>query len=221
MEGTLGYGKSRPVTNRGQGTLTDIAAEGSVVQRNGVLYELDNRGVRLFYGDTPAYRRLAADSGNGPDVKQLEANLKDLGFAKGLIGTPDEKWDDGTTAAVKRWQKSIGADQDGVIEDGEIVFLPGAVRISSAKAEAGGQVQPGSTVLEVTATTRQVSVDLDARKQRLVEQGAKVEIALPDGSTTTGTVSAIGTVAKSARGDDDGGSAGAVGRTARPPWRSP
>ena len=204
VEGTLGYGAATSVTNRGQGTVTRLAAEGSVVERNGALYALDGREVRLFYGDVPAYRRMAADSTPGADITQLEANLKELGFAKGLISKPDTKWDEGTTAAVKRWQKAAGADQDGVVEDGEIVFLPGAARIASHEAAVGSAAQPGGAVLKVTGTTRQVSVDLDARKQRLAQQGAKADVELPDGNKVAGTITGIASVAKKS-GDDSGG----------------
>ena len=205
VDGTLGYGKVTTVFNRGQGTVTKLAAEGSVVERNGVLFELDGKAVRLFYGDLPAFRRLAEGVPDGVDIQQLEANLKELGFAKGLISKPDNKWDKGTTAAVKRWQKAANTDQDGVVEDGEIVFLPKAVRVSAHKVQLGSGAQPASAVLEVTGTGREVSIDLDARKQRLAQQGAKVEVELPDGTAATGTISAVGTVAKSKGGDDEGG----------------
>ena len=204
VDGTLGYGATTSVTNRGQGTITKLAAEGSVVERNGALYALDGREVRLFYGEVPAYRRLAPDSAPGADIAQLEANLKELGFAKGLISKPDAKWDEGTTAAVKRWQKAAGTDQDGVVEDGEVVFLPGAARIASHEAGVGSAAQPGGVVLKVTGTARQVSVDLDARKQRLAQQGAKADVELPDGTKLPGTITAVATVAKKSGGDDSG-----------------
>ena len=212
VDGTLGYGESRQLVNRAQGTVTKMAAEGSVVERNGVLYQVDNRSVRLLYGDVPAFRRLAEGVSDGPDVQQLEANLKELGFAKGLISKPDAKWDSATTAAVKRWEKSVGVDQDGVVEDGEVVFLPGAARIADHKAEAGSGAQPGSAILAVTGTNREVSIDLDTRKQRLARQGAKVEIELPNGSVMKGTITSVGTVAKSDDdGDDDSGGGGSGG----------
>lgn len=204
VDGTLGYGKATTVFNRGQGTVTKLAAEGSVVDRNGVLYELDGKAVRLMFGDLPAYRRLAEGVPDGADVQQLEANLKEMGFARGLINRPDNKWDEATTAAVKRWQKAAGVDQDGVVEDGEIVFLPKAVRVAAHKVQLGSAAQPGA-VLEMTGTSRLVSIDLDARKQRLAQHGAKVEVELPDGTTTTGTISAVGTVAERKGGDDTGG----------------
>lgn len=209
VDGTLGYGKTTTVVNRGQGTVTGLAAVGAVVERNGMLYELDGRAVRLLYGDLPAFRRLAAGVPAGVDIAQLEANLVELGFAKGLISKPDTTWDSATTAAVKRWERAANVTQDGVIEDGEIVFLPGAARVSSHQIEVGGAAQRGGAVVKVTGTGRQVSIDLDARKQRLANRGAKVEIELPDGTTTAGTISAVATVAE--REEDEGEGQGGGG----------
>ncbi len=206
VDGTLGYGEARTVGTRATGTLTGRSDLGSVVDRNGVLYEVDGKPVRLLYGKVPAYRRLAQGVDPGADVLQLEQNLKETGLANGLIDKPDAKWDSATTAAVKRWQKSLGADQDGVVEDGEVVFAPGAVRVAGHEAETGAQLQPGGAVLEVTGTTRQIDVDLDARKQRLAHQGAKVEVELPDGTTVTGTITSVGTVARQESSGEDGGS---------------
>lgn len=209
VEGTLGYGKTTTVVNRGHGTITGLASVGSVVERNGMLYELDGRAVRLLYGDLPAFRRLAAGVAAGVDIAQLEGNLIELGFANGLISRPDTTWDSATTAAVKRWQKAANVEQDGVIEDGEIVFLPGAARVSSHLVEVGGGVQPGGAVVKVTGTAREVSIDLDARKQRLATQGAKVEIELSDGTTAAGTISSVATVAE--REEDEGEGQGGGG----------
>lgn len=209
VDGTLGYGKATTVVNRGQGTITRLAPPGAMVERNGMLYEIDGRAVRLLYGDLPAFRRLAAGVPAGVDIAQLEANLVELGLANGLISRPDTTWDSATTAAVKRWQKAANVEQDGVIEDGEVVFLPGAARVSSHRAEVGGAAQPGGAVIEVTGTAREVSIDLDAREQGLATPGAKVEIELPDGTTAAGTISAVATVAE--RQEDDGDAQGGGG----------
>jgi len=211
VDGTLGYGDARGVVNRGQGTITGIAPVGSVVDRNGVLYHLDAKPVRLLHGDTPAYRRMADGMPDGADVRQVEDNLKALGHFK---GKPDATWDAATTAAVKKWQKANGEDQedqDGVIEDGEVVFLPGAARIAKHKADIGSTAQPGGAVLDVTGTTRLVDVDLDARRQRLAKQGAKVEVELPDGKTTSGTITSVGTVATAPSGGSDDSQPGGGG----------
>src|SRR5918995_2448603 len=41
LDGTLGYGEARQLSLGGQGTVTALAAEGSVVERGGTLGEVD------------------------------------------------------------------------------------------------------------------------------------------------------------------------------------
>lgn len=194
VDGTLGYAGSMSVANGLAGTLTATAKEGSVVERGQPLYWVDNRPVPLLYGDLPAWRRLAAGGPDGPDVRQLEQNLIALGH---LSGEADETFTAATTAAVRRWQQALGVAQTGAVELGEAVFLPEALRVAAVKAARGEALRPGAPVLEGTSTTRVVTVDLDATRQSLAKVGDKVEVKLPGGSVTPGTIASVGTVAQS------------------------
>jgi hypothetical protein len=132
VDGTLGYAGDLRVAGHAQGTVTAVPSPGTVVERGQSLYSVDNRPVTLLYGDLPAWRRLAAGMTDGPDVKQLEANLVALGHATEAEVTVDEKFTAATTTAVKRWQKSLGLEETGVVELGQAVFLPGAFQIGRA-----------------------------------------------------------------------------------------
>jgi peptidoglycan hydrolase-like protein with peptidoglycan-binding domain len=212
VDGSLGYGKARPVGNALQGTITWLAPEGSTVKRGDTLYRVDENPVVLLYGNVPAYRRMARGMDDGSDVAQLEANLKELGYADGLIDTPDNRFDAGTEAAVKRWEKALGVTQDGVIELGEVVFRPGEQRVGTHKLTIGADARPGQDVMETTGTSRVVTVELDARKQSIAKVGDKVEIELPTGKVVSGTVADVGKVAKTSSGSGSGsGSGGAAG----------
>ncbi|HEX2024434.1 MAG TPA: peptidoglycan-binding protein, partial [Acidimicrobiales bacterium] len=132
---------------------------------------------------------------------QLEQNLVALGFATEQEVTVDEEFTSATAAAVRRWQKALGVEQTGAVELGEAVFLPGAVRVSELKAGKGSPAGQGP-VLAATGTSRIVSVDLAASKQSLARVGDKVEVKLPDGRTTTGTIASVGTaVTTTGQGD--------------------
>ncbi|MFJ7279367.1 threonine/serine exporter family protein [Kitasatospora sp. NPDC098663] len=48
----------------------------------------------------------------GADVRQLEQNLVDLGYAKGLDLKVDDKFTGATAVAVKRWQKALDLEED-------------------------------------------------------------------------------------------------------------
>lgn len=197
VDGTLGYSGTLRVAGQSQGVVTAVPEAGTVVERGQPLYWVDNRPVLLLYGDLPAWRRLAAGMSDGPDVRQLEANLVALGHATEAELTVDEKFTTATTAAVKRWQKAAGVEETGVVEPGQTVFQPGAFRVAEVKVEKGSPAPPGQPVLTGTSTSRVVTVDLDASKQTLVKAGDKVEVKLPDGRVTPGTISSVGTVAQS------------------------
>ncbi|HVF15117.1 MAG TPA: peptidoglycan-binding domain-containing protein [Acidimicrobiales bacterium] len=195
VDGTLGYSGDMSVMNQIPGTVTALPEPGAVVERGQTLYSVANRPVPLLYGDLPAWRRLAQDV-DGADTLQLEQNLVAMGHATEAQMTVDGKFTAATTAALKRWQKAVGVDETGVVELGEAVFLPRALRVAEVEAKMGAGAPPGSPVLTGTSTDRVVKVDLDATRQSLVKVGDKVEIGLPDRRTTPGTVTEVGTVAR-------------------------
>lgn len=202
VDGTLGYSGSYTAVNQLQGTVTAIAGAGSVVERGQALYSVENRPVVLLHGELPAWRRLGEGIEPGPDVRQLEENLVAVGMATERQLQVDDEFTSATTEAVKRWQKSMNVEQTGTVELGQVVFLPGASRVTEAKIEKGGQATPGMPIVAATGTTRIVTVDLDASKQALVKVGDKVEVKLPSGPTTTGSIAAVGTVAQT-RGQNE------------------
>jgi peptidoglycan hydrolase-like protein with peptidoglycan-binding domain len=202
VQGTLGYGDARVVTNQRQGTITWLPEEGAVVRRGQALYRVDGRPVQVFYGGLPAWRELSVGVDDGPDVRQLERNLVALGYDPNRVITVDDHFTSATRAAVKRWQEVVGLDQTGAVRPGDTVWQPGAVRVGELKAAVGDAARPGSPVLEVTATARQVAIDLDASRQPYVHAGDPVDIELPGGGTTTGRVASVGKVA-TVSGDGD------------------
>lgn len=195
VDGTLGYAGQYSVGGGRQGTITALPAEGSVIERGQALYRVDNRPVSLLYGDLPAWRRLAQGVDDGPDVRQLEQNLLAMGFATEQELTVDDTFTAATARAVRRWQEALGVEPTGAVEQGDVVFLPGAVRVGELKTEKGAPAGQGA-VLTATGTTRVVSVDLDASKQSLAKVGDKVEVKLPDGRTTAGAITSVGSAAR-------------------------
>ncbi|HYX10527.1 MAG TPA: peptidoglycan-binding protein [Candidatus Acidoferrum sp.] len=199
LDGTLGYDGSRAVLGGLQGTLTWLPADGSIVTRGHRLYEVDGtRRAYLMYGTRPAWRAFDPGMSDGRDVRQLEANLRALHYGSKNMKV-DGHWSGATTAAVKRWQKATGQLIDGTIDQGEVVFLASAIRITSQSTEPGAPVGPGGALLSGTSTARAVSISLPANRQSLVSVGAAVSVELPDGSTTPGHVSRIGRVASSSQ----------------------
>jgi peptidoglycan hydrolase-like protein with peptidoglycan-binding domain len=197
VAGTLGYGDTETLYAKGPGTVTALREPGRVVERGEALCWVDGRPVTLMYGRVPMWRRLDASSPGGRDIRQLERNLVALGHDPDRDIDIDNKWDSATTAAVKRWQEDKGLPKTGSVEQGQIAFLPGPRRIGELKTTVGAVLQPGAEVFDTSATTRIVSVDLEADKQSLVKEGDKVQVELPDGSTVDGWISSVGKVAES------------------------
>jgi peptidoglycan hydrolase-like protein with peptidoglycan-binding domain len=205
VDGTLGYGEARTVANRREGTITAIAAEGAVVTRGQALYRVDGRPVPLLYGRLPAWRALSTGVDDGPDVRQLEQNLVALGYDPDRAITVDHHFTWATRAAVRRWQEAAGLEETGTFQPGDAVWQPGPVRVGTHKAAVGDTARPGSPLLEVTGTNRQVTIDLDASRQPYVKAGDRVDLELPGGRTTTGRVRSVGKVATIPSGGDAGG----------------
>lgn len=205
LDGELGYADSRALASAGGGTLTALPREGSVARRGGTLYALDGRSTRLLYGSTPAWRTLRLGVGNGRDVRQLEQNLVALGYDPGSDIKVDDHFDWATAVAIRRWEKARGVTADGVIELGEIVFLPGARRVGEHKVTTGTVVQPGVEVMDTSSVRRVVTVQLDATRQDLVRKGDRVSVELPDGRRVDGRVLEVGRVAQRDEAQDGEG----------------
>jgi multidrug efflux system membrane fusion protein len=195
--GDLGYGEEATLTGRLTGTVTALPAPGSVVKRGEALYRVDNTPVVLLYGSLPAYRALSPGT-QGADVKQFEQNLYELGY-RGF--TVDEKYNEATATAVKKWQKALGLPQTGTVDLGRVVYAAGQVRIGALKAAVGDALGPDTALLTYTGTTRVVTVELAVSDARLAHTGAAVGLKLPNGKTTTGKITKTQTVIKPAEGN--------------------
>jgi peptidoglycan hydrolase-like protein with peptidoglycan-binding domain len=202
--GTLGYGGAHDVVATGQGTLTWLPRVGSVVARGGHAYEIDGALVVLLYGRRPAWRALQLGMTDGADVRQLETNLKALGYGDDV--TVDEHFSAATYWAVRDWQRDADLAVAGSVPLGQIVFVPAAVRVSAHDVKLGSQVQPGTLVAHGTGAHRAVTVQLAPGDLPRVQIGDRVIVTLPDGATRRGKITAVGAVAVStSSGDPSGG----------------
>lgn len=197
--GELGYGPTTSLVNRLPGTLTTVPDTDHRVRRGESLYRVDDDPVTLMYGGMPAYRTLR-DGTEGRDVEQLEENLGKLGY-DGF--TVDEEFTSGTAAAVREWQDDRGLDETGVVELGRVVFAPGAVRVDAVEAAEGSAASPGKPVLTYTGTDKAVTAELEASDRRMAEEGAAVEVTLPDDEEIKGKVDEVATVIEPASGQGE------------------
>jgi peptidoglycan hydrolase-like protein with peptidoglycan-binding domain len=188
--GELGYGDTADAVSRMAGTLTSVPATDARIRRGQAIFKVDDQPVVLMYGKMPAYRRLAPGV-EGVDVKQLEQNLKALGYTGFTV---DEEYTSSTSDAVKQWQEDLGLTETGVVELGRVVFAAGAIRVDSVTAGTGDPVTPGGKVLTYTGTDKAVTVDLDTSDQRLAKKGATVEVTLPGDQSVSAKITQVSTV---------------------------
>jgi len=198
--GTLTYraqsdGSPYSVINHASGIYTQLPALGQVISQGQALYRVNDSPVMLLYGSTPAYRTLSAGA-TGADVAELNTDLVALGYATSAQLSPSSAafgW--ATATALEKLQAALGVTQNGVLNLGQAVFEPTAVRVTILSAQLGGGTQTGQTVMQATSTIRIVQVALGASQQTEVAVGDTVTITLPDNKITPGVVSSVGSVA--------------------------
>lgn len=194
VSGEVGHGTTTTVAARVPGTLTWLAPVGSTVVTGQPVYAVDARPAVRLAGAVPAWRDLGPASTDGADVRQLEQAITDLGHAAGLDLTVDDDWTAVTTAAVTRWQKSLGVAQTGTVRLGDVLFTPQEVRVAEHLADLGALVEPGATVLSVGAAPRVVTAALRTSQAALAPVGATASLTLPDATSTVGTVASAAVV---------------------------
>lgn len=210
LQGTLGYGTATPFTGRKSGTVTWLPAVGAVVGQGQTLYSVDAQPVPLFLGGTPLYRVINSQATPGPDIAEVNANLRSLGYAaapKGDAYTP------GTDAALKKWQQGKGLAASGALAIGDVAVLPAPVRVASLEAQLGASAT--AALLSLSSTTKHVTVSVDPRQvdTSVLTRGLKVSLVLPGNKQTTGTVAALSspvaaTTQSGSSSDSGGASAG-------------
>lgn len=195
VNATLGYAGSYSVTGKGSGTIAWLPGTGDVVREGGVLYRVDNgTPVFLLYGSIPAWRSLATGM-TGRDVAQLNYDLVMLGYANTAdiaeLGWEYFSWE--TRYALEQLQTRLGLTVTGTLPLGQAVFLPSAIRVTTVSGALGNPA--AGQILTGTSTRRIVAIGLSVAQQTEVKVGDKVTITLPDGQSTPGVVSSVGTVA--------------------------
>jgi len=193
---TLGYAGSYTVTAQGGGTLTSLPQNGQVISQGQVLYRVGNGSpVVLLYGSVPDWRTLS-EGLTGADVTQLNHDLVALGDVSSAevaaAGWDYYSWE--TAAGVQQLEEHVGVSfAPDSLSLGQVVFEPGAIRVTQVTGSLGGAAS--GPVFQVTSDAQVVTIALDVAQESEVRAGDNVTVTLPDGTTTSGVVSSVGTVA--------------------------
>ncbi len=193
---TLGYAGAYTVTGQGGGTLTGLPQPGQVIGQGQVLYQTGNGSpVVLLYGTVPDWRALG-EGVSGADVSQLNHDLVSLGDAS-RAEVAAAGWDyfsQQTAYGVQRLEQHAGvAAPPASLSLGQVVFEPGPIRVAQVTGSLGGPA--AGPVLQATSVEHVVTIALDPSLESEVQRGDAVSVTLPDGASTPGVVSQVGTVA--------------------------
>lgn len=199
VTGSLAFAGNRQLASSIAGVLTWAPSPRTVLSSGDEMYRIDNRAVYLFKGRTPAWRKFKEGMSDGPDVRQLESALADLGYYSYWV---DDHFDENTAKAIEDWQAATGQPETGTIAVGRIQFHRGDIRVVDKATNLGAPVSVGAPVLDVSASRQTVTTKVELSQQSTATKDAKVDITLPDGRTVKGRVSRVGTAVE---GTDENG----------------
>ena len=189
--------------------VSTIAPAGTAVSTGAVLFWNGTTPVVAIVGDASAVpvleRDLSLGVADGADVKLLETMLRAGGHDPDNAMTIDDEFDDATVAAVLRWQVAVGVPYvdasatDATVPAGSFVIVPGGLEVGTAAVADGTPILSDTVVLDLTKAARVVSTTAPLGDDTFAV-GATMEVEYPDGTTTTGTVTEVGTTATNASG---------------------
>ena len=104
------------------GVVTYLPEEGEVIGFGEVLYAVDGKPVILLEGMIPYYRTLDETSKEGPDIKQLEQSLIDMGYANDEF-VADEKFDKDTSLMLNELYTDYGIETKSEITAAEQISI--------------------------------------------------------------------------------------------------
>jgi len=141
--------------------------------------------------------------GPGYDVLQLKRALADLGYDRAYTVSFDEEFTPATQQMVRAWQEDIGTVLDGVVDHGEVLFLPGPAQVLDVLTSPGGQAM--GDVVSLSTGDLASGADIRQLEEALAALGYDADGALvADGTYTPETTQAVLAFQASAGIEQDG-----------------
>jgi len=150
-EATVTFLKGPPAVAPVPGTITSVGIGASgTISAGQEIYAVDLSPVFVAAGAVPAFRVMQRGD-TGPDVAQLRA----------MLGLPTgQAFDYATYLAVRRWQTKNNQDATGVVNFGDVIFLP-QLPTRGYLADGvvvGAQVSPGQVVVQTVQARPKIAV---------------------------------------------------------------
>ena len=146
-------------------------------------YTVNLRPVTVAIGEIPVFGPFTPGR-RGADVLQLQRLLKTLGL---LSAEPTGVFDGPTTSAVKAWQRRLGIHADGIVEEGDIIFvsaLPARVLLAST-IKVGARLTGGEPGVELLPDYPSFTLSVDASQSALTPIGTEVDISVGEATWRT------------------------------------
>lgn len=167
--------------NEAIGTVTSLDLGSTSMSSAGdTLFSVGLRPVIAAEGDVPMFRSLKRGV-SGPDVRQLQKLMDDLGyrsgFDDGVFGKPTE-------SSVKAWQQHAGVAPTGVVLLGDVVFvgrLPAHLSLDAESIMVGAHVSGGEPAIEATAAVPNIEASLGSADFGRVTEGMAVRLDTSQG----------------------------------------
>ncbi len=180
---TVAVWEPTPVgVNGGAGVVTGVCVSaGDEVRAGDVLYTVDLRPVVIAEGAVPAFRPIGRDT-RGSDVAQVQRMLAALGYDP---GPADGNAGAGTTAAIRAWQKESGVPQTGVVDLGDVIFvpsLPTRVSLDTDVIARGKTVTGGEEVVRGLPAAPVFTIPVTDAQAAMIPTGTPVQMTAPDGT---------------------------------------
>ena len=180
----------------------ELQATSGPIEAGQIVYTVDELPVAAVVVDPDREvvfeRDLFAGVSDGEDVRVLEETLLALGYdADGDLDI-DEEFDEDTEEALIEWQEDLQGDWDDVSVDGVfdlddyVVVTPGT-SVDAVTERESETVALGSELFVTLAVddSRVVTTSVPVEDQDSLVEGQEVDVAFPDGSIVTGTVTKV------------------------------
>jgi hypothetical protein len=175
-------------SNQASGIVTSVKVKaGSLVKPGNTLYTVDLRPVVIAKGAVPSFRSLG-EGDTGADVSQLQRMLKSAGFS---TAGPTGTFSAVTTTGVKSWQKARGMDATGIVQAGDIIYvptLPTRVALDTTLVSRGATLAGGEKVLTGLPSSPEFAIPVTDAQAAIMPEGTRIEITAPEGGTWDGFV---------------------------------
>lgn len=164
----------RAVLGHKSGTVTRVLVAGREVAPGDTIYEVDLAPVVVARGRVPAFRELSAGA-RGPDVRQLQELLVDLGFRS---SEPDGFYGGATTREVAAWQGAAARPATGRVALGDVLFVPRLPRpiAPGAALQVGALAPMREVAVRALPVTPRFQMTLPVGQAALVDTDQPVEL---------------------------------------------